>query len=138
MEETPKNRKRRTLPHTLSSASSIYLDNHQQRQSNNSSRPVSLYDNNYVDNNNSGNNNSISRSDRAHGNIEESSSPVQDHCQLLLDDDNGSPSQAHCLVTTVPQNIVAQNIADKHTPTRNSLRHSRMIAMNQSGRGNNK
>lgn len=47
----------------------------------------------------------------------------------------GSPSQAHCLVTTVPQNIAAPNIASKHTPTRNSLRHSRMIALNKGGRG---
>lgn len=48
---------------------------------------------------------------------------------------DGSPTQAHCLMTTVPQNIAAQNIADKHTPNRNSLRHSRMIAMNKNGRG---
>ncbi|XP_044269413.1 sarcospan [Tribolium madens] len=47
---------------------------------------------------------------------------------------DSSPTQAHCLMTTVPQNIAAQNIASKHTPNRNSLRHSRMIAMNKNGR----
>lgn len=48
---------------------------------------------------------------------------------------DNSPTQAHCLNTTVPQNIAAQSIAGKHTPTRNSLRHSRMIVLNRSGKG---
>lgn len=47
-----------------------------------------------------------------------------------------SLSQMHCLNTTVPQNIGRQNIGGKHTPTRNSLRHSRMIVLNKSGQGN--
>lgn len=47
-----------------------------------------------------------------------------------------NPSQEHCLVTTVPQNIGAKNIPLKHTPNRNSLRHSRMIAaINKNGKG---
>lgn len=46
------------------------------------------------------------------------------------------PSLTYSLNTTVPQNIKAANIAGKHAPTRNSLRHSRMIVMNRSGTGN--
>lgn len=34
--------------------------------------------------------------------------------------------------TTVPQNIKGSNIMGRHTPTRNSLRHSRMIVVNKS------
>lgn len=45
-------------------------------------------------------------------------------------------SQTHCLNTTVPQSIRRQDIGGKHTPTRNSLRHSRMIVLNRSGEGN--
>lgn len=35
------------------------------------------------------------------------------------------------MTTTVPQNIKAINIAGRHTPTRTSLRHSRMIVVNK-------
>lgn len=35
------------------------------------------------------------------------------------------------MTTTVPQNIKGTNIMGSHTPTRNSLRHSRMIGMNK-------
>ncbi|PSN43504.1 hypothetical protein C0J52_13413 [Blattella germanica] len=42
-----------------------------------------------------------------------------------------APSQANCLSTTVPQNITATNIGGKHMPTRNSLRHSRMIVLSR-------
>ncbi|EFA00377.1 hypothetical protein TcasGA2_TC003223 [Tribolium castaneum] len=77
---------------------------------NGSSRPVSFYDNCLENGNNS---ESLVRETQF----------------------DSSPTQAHCLVTTVPQNIAAQNIASKHTPNRNSLRHSRMIAMNKNGRG---
>ncbi|XP_030762785.1 sarcospan [Sitophilus oryzae] len=45
-----------------------------------------------------------------------------------------NPTQVICLNTTVPQNIAARNLGDKHTPTRNSLRHSRMIVMNRHGK----
>ncbi|KAL3283934.1 hypothetical protein HHI36_018102 [Cryptolaemus montrouzieri] len=43
----------------------------------------------------------------------------------------GIPTQTHGLVTTVPQNIANLKIGDKHAPTRNSLRHSRMIVMSK-------
>ncbi len=35
--------------------------------------------------------------------------------------------------TTVPQNIKGQNIMGRHKPTRNSLRHSRLIVKNFQG-----
>ena len=35
--------------------------------------------------------------------------------------------------TTVPQNIKGQNIMGRHKPTRNSLRHSRLIVRNVQG-----
>lgn len=41
------------------------------------------------------------------------------------------PSQAVYMTTTVPQNIKGSNIAGRHTPTRSSLRHSRMIVVNK-------
>ncbi|KAK9891398.1 hypothetical protein WA026_014637 [Henosepilachna vigintioctopunctata] len=44
---------------------------------------------------------------------------------------NKSPTQTHELVTTVPQNIANLIIGDKHSPTRNSLRHSRMVVLNK-------
>ncbi|XP_032594134.1 uncharacterized protein LOC6564783 isoform X2 [Drosophila grimshawi] len=48
----------------------------------------------------------------------------------LADLDAPSPSQAVYMSTTVPQNIKGMKIAGRHTPTRNSLRHSRMIVVN--------
>ncbi|XP_017055521.1 uncharacterized protein LOC108097621 [Drosophila ficusphila] len=39
-------------------------------------------------------------------------------------------SQAVYMSTTVPQNMKGMKIAGRHTPTRNSLRHSRMIVVN--------
>ncbi|XP_048515307.1 uncharacterized protein LOC105684997 [Athalia rosae] len=44
-----------------------------------------------------------------------------------------APSMANCLSTTVPVNLATSQIAGRHTPTRNSLRHSRMIVMNRTG-----
>ncbi|VEN64365.1 unnamed protein product [Callosobruchus maculatus] len=44
-----------------------------------------------------------------------------------------SPTQTHCLNTTVPQNIAAPDFGGRHQPTRSSLRHSRMIVLNRSG-----
>ncbi|XP_066592553.1 uncharacterized protein [Prorops nasuta] len=44
-----------------------------------------------------------------------------------------APSMTNCLSTTVPVNLAASQIAGRHTPTRNSLRHSRMIVMHRSG-----
>lgn len=46
-----------------------------------------------------------------------------------------SPSLTYCLSTTVPQNLSASKISGRHAPTRNSLRHSRMIVLSRSGRG---
>ncbi|KAL1517998.1 hypothetical protein ABEB36_001688 [Hypothenemus hampei] len=43
-------------------------------------------------------------------------------------------TQAVCLMTTVPQNYASRSLGGKHTPTRNSLRHSRMIVMYRNGR----
>lgn len=43
-------------------------------------------------------------------------------------------SQAFCLNTTVPINIVGSDIGGRHTPTKQALRHSRMIAMNKTGK----
>ncbi|XP_066155242.1 uncharacterized protein [Euwallacea fornicatus] len=45
-----------------------------------------------------------------------------------------NPTQTVNLMTTVPQNIASRSLGDKHTPTRNSLRHSRMIVMYRNGR----
>ncbi|XP_034947734.1 uncharacterized protein [Chelonus insularis] len=44
-----------------------------------------------------------------------------------------APSMANCLSTTVPVNLAASKIAGRHTPTRSSLRHSRMIVMHRNG-----
>lgn len=40
------------------------------------------------------------------------------------------------MTTTVPQNLKGNNIAGRHKPTRNSLRHSRMIVVNKNYQGN--
>lgn len=39
------------------------------------------------------------------------------------------------MATTVPQNIKGSKIAGRHTPTRNSLRHSRMLVVNKTYNG---
>lgn len=84
------------------------------------SRPVSFYDN-------YGENGTIERRNTADQNTYDT--------KALKFDVEAVPSQLYCLKTTVPQNIVVSNIAGRHTPTRNSLRHSRMIVMNKSGKG---
>ncbi|KAH8278144.1 hypothetical protein KR018_003497 [Drosophila ironensis] len=48
----------------------------------------------------------------------------------LSDLDAPQPSQAVYMCTTVPQNMKSMKITGRHTPTRNSLRHSRMIMVN--------
>ncbi|XP_023160289.2 uncharacterized protein LOC111592361 isoform X2 [Drosophila hydei] len=48
----------------------------------------------------------------------------------LSDLDASQPTQAVYMSTTVPQNMKGMKIAGRHTPTRNSLRHSRMIVVN--------
>jgi hypothetical protein len=85
-------------------------------------RPLSLYDNLQQRGGGSG---SISSTAVSVGNLAESAAPP-----TAMD---RSPSQANCLSTTVPQNIAATNIAGRHTPTRNSLRHSRMIVLSRKG-----
>lgn len=98
---------------TLPRSSSPFIEN----QSKNSSRPVSFYDN-------------------FKGNIQSLDRNGQNRLsrEICLDRDK-SPTMAHCLNTTVPQNITALSIAGRHTPTRSSLRHSRMIVMNKTGTG---
>lgn len=39
------------------------------------------------------------------------------------------------MATTVPQNLKGNNIMGRHTPTRNSLRHSRMLVVNKNFKG---
>lgn len=46
-----------------------------------------------------------------------------------------APSMAGLLNTTVPQRLVNRPVRGHHTPTRNSLRHSRMICLSQQGKG---
>jgi hypothetical protein len=84
-------------------------------------RPLSLYDNLQQRGGGSDSNGSTAVSV---GNLADSAAPT------TMD---RSPSQANCLSTTVPQNIAATNIAGRHTPTRNSLRHSRMIVLSRTG-----
>ncbi|XP_044317136.1 uncharacterized protein LOC108037383 [Drosophila rhopaloa] len=48
----------------------------------------------------------------------------------LSDLETPQSSQAVYMSTTVPQNMKGMKIAGRHTPTRNSLRHSRMIVVN--------
>jgi hypothetical protein len=84
-------------------------------------RPLSLYDNLQQ---RGGGSDSIGSAAVSVGNLAESAAPT------AMD---RSPSQANCLSTTVPQNIAATNIAGRHTPTRNSLRHSRMIVLSRTG-----
>lgn len=43
--------------------------------------------------------------------------------------------QAVYMTTTVPQNIKGTNIMGSHTPTRSSLRHSRMLVINKNYQG---
>jgi hypothetical protein len=83
-------------------------------------RPLSLYDNLQQ----RGGSGSITSAAVSVGNLAETTTPS------AMD---RSPSQANCLSTTVPQNIAATSIAGRHTPTRNSLRHSRMIVLSRTG-----
>uniref|UniRef100_A0A1A9VUL4 Uncharacterized protein n=1 Tax=Glossina austeni TaxID=7395 RepID=A0A1A9VUL4_GLOAU len=57
---------------------------------------------------------------------------ITNYKQIPLNDvavDNAQPSQAVYMATTVPQNIKGTKIAGRHTPTRSSLRHSRMLVI---------
>ena len=84
-------------------------------------RPLSLYDNLQQ---RGGVCDSVGSTTLSVGNLADSAGPT------AMD---RSPSQANCLSTTVPQNIAATSIAGRHTPTRNSLRHSRMIVLSRTG-----
>lgn len=97
---------------TLPRSSSPYNENQNKTIS---SRPVSFYDN-----------------FRENGHSSERCGP--NHCHFG-ENKIQSPTQAHFLNTTVPQNIASLNIAGRHTPTRSSLRHSRMIVMTKTGAG---
>ncbi|CAH1155712.1 unnamed protein product [Phaedon cochleariae] len=87
-------------------------NNQDQFEDESPTRPISSYDNS---------NSSENRNSTASNN----NTP---ECRFV-----NSPSQTHCLNTTVPQNITLQDFSGKHAPTRNSLRHSRMIVLNKSG-----
>ncbi|KAF5288225.1 hypothetical protein FQA39_LY03993 [Lamprigera yunnana] len=82
-------------------------------------RPISYYDN-----------------IRENGQGPEHSSLEQNEYELkeLRFERAKSPTQLHLLNTTVPQNIGVRNLGERHEPTRNSLRHSRMIVMSRSGK----
>lgn len=56
-----------------------------------------------------------------------SSTSTENICLLCL---SQYVAQAVYMSTTVPQNMKGMKIAGRHTPTRNSLRHSRMIVVN--------
>ncbi|XP_066995201.1 sarcospan [Anabrus simplex] len=87
------------------------------------SRPVSLYDNMRGGMTATG---SGSLNSSSVGNLPSIVSPVPPM--------DRTPSQANCLSTTVPQNIIGANIGGRHAPTRNSLRHSRMIVLSRTGK----
>uniref|UniRef100_A0A1B6E950 Sarcospan n=1 Tax=Clastoptera arizonana TaxID=38151 RepID=A0A1B6E950_9HEMI len=97
------------------------------------SRPLSLYDNLRLGTKSSGSLSSLSL-----GNLNTSRERIKNTATIrippLFIDRNKSPSQANCLSTTVPQNIAGNTIAGRHTPTRNSLRHSRMIVLTRNGK----
>ncbi|KAH0535314.1 uncharacterized protein LOC123267833 [Cotesia glomerata] len=61
------------------------------------------------------------------------STPVKDNKTMKSNNCDRAPSMANCLSTTVPVNLKASQIAGRHTPTRSSLRHSRMIVMHRTG-----
>lgn len=55
---------------------------------------------------------------------------------VKLDQQQRAPSMAGLMNTTVPQRLVRPGPrGGQHTPTRNSLRHSRMICLSQQGKG---
>ncbi|KAG5896365.1 hypothetical protein JTB14_005843 [Gonioctena quinquepunctata] len=88
----------------------------EKRKENSEYRPLSYYDNN---------NPSESRNLLSSVN---NNASIQQILKIPV-----SPPQTVYLNTTVPLNIATEDIAGKHTPTRNSLRHSRMVVLNKSG-----
>lgn len=91
---------------------------------NRGSRPSSIYDN-FKEN---------GQSDDLNGTKNNSDDTKKIPADLTIDNEQDrSPTQEFLLKTTVPQNLAAVNLAGRHTPTRNSLRHSRMIVMSRTG-----
>ncbi|XP_045462211.1 uncharacterized protein LOC123672236 [Harmonia axyridis] len=72
--------------------------------------------------------------DKINGNQEEFDSKIMDKSGYQHLQNEGLPTLTHGLVTTVPQNLANFKLGDKHAPTRNSLRHSRMIVLNKAPR----
>ncbi|GLV33934.1 Rho GTPase activating protein at 15B [Carabus blaptoides fortunei] len=92
--------------------------------SNGESRPSSIYDN-LKEN---------CQSDDINGTNHDVADGKQISGDMMVDNEpDRSPTQEFLLKTTVPQNLAAVNFAGRHTPTRNSLRHSRMIVMSRTG-----
>ncbi|KAF4522262.1 hypothetical protein B566_EDAN011958 [Ephemera danica] len=87
------------------------------------------------------NNNTLPRSNKVQNNSGETRTrPVSLYDNLQqqqpqevqpISDPLNAPSQALCLSTTVPVNIARSSIAGRHTPTRASVRHSRMLVLSQ-------
>lgn len=91
---------------------------------NRGSRPSSIYDN-FKEN---------GQSDDLNGTKHNSDDTKKIPADLTIENEQDrSPTQEFLLKTTVPQNLAAVNLAGRHTPTRNSLRHSRMIVMSRTG-----
>lgn len=61
--------------------------------------------------------------------------PMQLYVQLLTQHEFAASFQTVYLATTVPQNIKGNKIMGRHTPTRSSLRHSRMLVISKDLRG---
>lgn len=108
--------RRVTLPRSSSPHNHHQDHNNQRNSTTGTSRPASFYDN--------------YNSSRENG----SSAQKNSNREIRFERDR-SPTQAPLLNTTVPQSITGVNIAGRHTPTRNSLRHSRMIVMSRTGTG---
>nr|XP_022910054.1 uncharacterized protein LOC111421144 isoform X1 [Onthophagus taurus]XP_022910055.1 uncharacterized protein LOC111421144 isoform X1 [Onthophagus taurus] len=100
---------------------------------NGGSRPVSFYDNYSRENGYNGNNNTGSLERSKSRSLQNTSSHLQIHKEITFLEER-NPTQMMCLNTTVPQNIAGPNFSGRHTPTRNSLRHSRMIVLSRMGK----
>ncbi|XP_070518443.1 uncharacterized protein [Cardiocondyla obscurior] len=104
--------------------------------------PQSNNNYNSINNSNNNNNNRVSNAVSA-GNVSKiypakvtgavSTGNIGRICRDKEKELGRAPSMANCLSTTVPVNLAVSQIAGRHTPTRNSLRHSRMIVMHRTG-----
>ncbi|KAK0081568.1 hypothetical protein PV325_011933 [Microctonus aethiopoides] len=115
---------------------------HQQQDEKSKSRPVSYYDN-FKDTSSIP---SCIASTMSVGNLNQIATSTasrlldNNNCSNNIEGDNEryrdsdrAPSMANSLSTTVPVNLAASQISGRHTPTRSSLRHSRMIVMHRHG-----